>query len=259
MKPPSLVKAFALLEATATEPAGRSLAALATEVGLPKPTAHRILKALAEMGYLERTSLGVYRQTPKVWQLVSNDRAERLMAIAEPLLRQLHAVTQETVNLGVLRGDRVVYLQVLESTQPLRRVATPNSADPFHTTALGRAIASHLPADERAALVARATFEQRTPHTTMSPDAVEAILDQAAGDGYALEVDETDLGVTCVGAPILHEGLAVAAVSISVPSARATGELLNDIIVQLRRIAKHISQQLSCDKTTNQTLSAKAL
>jgi IclR family acetate operon transcriptional repressor/IclR family KDG regulon transcriptional repressor len=116
-----------------------------------------------------------------------------------------------------------------------------------------------LPADERAALVARATFEQRTPHTTMSPDAVEAILDQAAGDGYALEVDETDLGVTCVGAPILHEGLAVAAVSISVPSARATGELLNDIIVQLRRIAKHISQQLSCDKTTNQTLSAKAL
>lgn len=245
MESTSLVKALAVLEATAADPAGRSLATLAAEVALPKPTIHRILKTLVTLGYLEHTSLGVYRQTPKVQRLVSNNQTGQLAAVADPVLRRLHGSTQETVNLGVLRGDQIVYLQVLESTQPLRRVATPSSVDPFHTTALGRAIVSHLPAVEQEALVRRAKLEKRTPHTNVDPASLTGILVQAKHDGYSLEVDETDVGVTCIGAPVLQNGVALGAISISVPTARASGEALSAIIEKVCGAAQDISRRLT--------------
>ena len=168
-----------------------------------------------------------------------------MIATAEQILRTLHESTQETVNLGVLRGDQIVYLRVLESTLPLRRVATPNSVDPFHTMALGRAIVSHLPATERDGLVCRAKLESRTPHSNVDPQSLTDILQQAANDGYALEVDETDVGVTCIGAPIVEHGVALGAISISVPTVRATGEPLSHLIRQVCLASKEISERLN--------------
>ena len=244
MESTSLVKALAVLEATAVNASGRTLAALSQEVGLPKSTAHRILKTFVSLGYLDQTATGVYRQTPRVQRLVSNDPSERLAATAEQVLHDLHQSTQETVNLGVLRGDQIVYLRVLESTRPLRRVATPNSVDPFHTTALGRAIVSHLPAAERDGLIRRAKLEPRTPHSNIDPKSLAEILQQAAKDRYALEVDETDVGVTCIGAPIVENGIALGAISISVPTVRATGESLTCLIRQVCQAAQEIVERL---------------
>lgn len=244
MESTTLVKALALLEATATGPAGRSLAELATEVGLAKPTAHRILKTLTTLGYLEKTSAGIYRQTPSVKRLVSDDPTRLLLAVAEPHLLDLHERTLETVNLGVLRNDRVVYLRVLESPRPLRRVATPESVDPFHSTALGRAIAAFLPAPQRASLLQCARLEPTTSRTSTSRRALGAILDKVAREGYAVEVDETDVGVTCVGAPVLVGGVAAAAVSLSIPTARASEQLLPGLIKAVRATTDVISRAL---------------
>jgi DNA-binding IclR family transcriptional regulator len=255
MESTSLVKALGLLEALAGEPDGRSLAALATEVGLAKPTAHRILKTLTALGYLERTATGVYRQTPQMNRLISSEQHRHVLELAEPILRALHEKTRETVNLGVLRYDQIVYLQVLESTQPLRRVATKNSVDPFYSTALGRAIASHLPETQRTSLVNVARLKQRTTHTNIDRKSLVGILDQAASDGYAMEVDETDVGVTCIGAPILEQGIAIAAISLSVPTARATGDALVGLIAGVRRAATVVSDQLKAARKK----SAKAL
>ncbi len=230
MESTSLVKGLGLLEATALDPNGRLLAALAAEVGLSKPTAHRILKTLTKLGYLERAPGGIYRQSRKVQRLVCNGAIQDLLAVAEPHLKQLHERTLETVNLGVLRSDRVIYLRVLESPQPLRRVATPNSVDPFHSTALGRAIAARLAPEERESLLELAQLETNTPRTRADRKSLMAILDQVAREGYAVEVDETDVGVTCIGAAILEADVPVAAVSISVPTARAAGKQLRLLV-----------------------------
>ncbi|MCC6491777.1 MAG: IclR family transcriptional regulator [Pirellulales bacterium] len=240
MESTSLVKALGLLEATANEPAGRPLAALAAETGLTKPTAHRILKTLTMLGYLERAG-GVYRQTPKVQQLVSNDPAQRLLTMADPVLRDLHEKTLETVNLGALRFDRVVYLRVLESPQPLRRVATPDTVDPFHSTALGRAIAAHLPAAEQELLLKTARLEPSTPLTKTNHAALAATLAKVARDGYAIEADETDVGVTCIGAPIIVGGAPLAAVSLSMPTARAASKLMPKLVAAVRSAAGQIA------------------
>lgn len=243
MESTSLTKALGLLEATAGHPDGRSLADLAAEVGMPKPTAHRILKTLTALGYLERPASGVYRQSPQVQRLVSDAAVRRLVDAAARPLRDLHAKTKETVNLGVLRHDRIIYLDVIECTLPLRRVATRTS-DPFHTTALGRAIAARLPADRRSRLLARARLERRTAATISDRRRLAAEIERAAKLGYAIEESETDVGVACIGAPVCAGDEVVAAISVSLPIARLETAGRKQLIDLVRTTARTISARL---------------
>jgi DNA-binding IclR family transcriptional regulator len=244
MESTSLTKALCLLEATAGHPEGRSLADLAAEAGLPKPTAHRLLQALARLGYLDRPRAGVYRQTTSAKRLVSDHESRQLLESAGTALRDLHARTQETVNLGILRQDRVLYLEVIESTQALRRVAN-RASDPFHTTALGRAIAAFLPAPYQERLLARAKLERRTPATIASARPLKAELAKVRRQGFAIEADETDLGVTCVAAPIFAAGEVSGAMSVSVPSARAVGPYRSRLVKLVQDAARHASKRLT--------------
>lgn len=243
MESTSLTKALCLLEATAGYPEGRSLGDLAAEAGLAKPTAHRLLMALASLGYIERPASGVYRQSTAAKRLVSDAPTRRLIQAASPAINGLHAQTQETVNLGVLRHDRVLYLEVLESTHRLRRVAT-GASDPFHTTALGRILAACLPEARLDRLLTRARLAKRTPATITDVDKLRAAIVQARRQGYAIEADETDVGVTCIAAPILSGGEAAGAISVSVPSARATGVARRQLVKRVREAATRASRRL---------------
>ena len=244
MESTSLSKALGLLEATAGHAAGRTLADLAVEVGMPKPTAHRILKTLTALGYLERPHAGVYRQSPQAKRLVSDEATRRLIDAATRPLRDLHARCHETVNLGTLRHDRVLYLEMLECTLPLRRVATRTS-DPFHTTALGRAIAAFLPADRQKRLLARARLERRTSATIVDRARLVAELARVAKQGYAIETDETDVGVTCIGAPMFWGDDVAGAISVSVPSARVQAATRRQLLALVQKTARSITAALS--------------
>ena len=244
MESNSLTKALGLLEATAGHPEGRSLAELASEVGMPKPTAHRILKTLTALGYLERPASGVYRQSPQVKRLVSDAAVRRLIDAAARPLRELHAKTQETVNLAMLRHDRILYLDVLECTLPLRRVATRTS-DPFHTTALGRAIVSRLPAERRSRLLARAKLVRRTAATITDRRRLVAEIDTAATQGYAIEENETDVGVMCIGAAVCAGDDVVGAISVSLPTARLDAAGRRRLVDLVRKTARTISSRLT--------------
>ena len=210
---------------------------------MPKPTAHRILKTLTALGYLERPASGVYRQSPQVQRLVSDAAVRRLIDAASRPLRDLHAKTHETVNLGILRHDRVIYLDVLECTLPLRRVATRTS-DPFHTTALGRAIAARLPADRCSRLLARARLERRTAATISDRHRLAAEIERAAKQGYAIEENETDVGVACIGAAVCAGDEPVGAISVSLPIARLDAASRRRLVDLVRKTARTISARL---------------
>lgn len=244
MESSSLTKALGILEATAGHPDGRSLADLAAEVGVPKPTAHRILKSLTGLGYLERPQAGVYRQSPLAKRLVSDSMSRRLIEAAGDSLRELHTRTKETVNLGMLRHDRVLYLEVLECVLPLRRIAT-RASDPFHTTALGRAMAAFLPRDKQAKLLAKARLERRTPATITDRKRLLDVLAQVATQGYAIEIDETDIGVTCIAAPVFNKDAVIGAISISAPSARVTAANLERLVKLVQRAGRVASSRLA--------------
>ena len=239
-----LVKAFALLEALSAAQRAMPLATLAEQCGLAKPTAHRVLGDLARMGYVQRVSTGVYRLSEKFQRLAAG-REAALVAAAEPILEQLQARADETINLGVMRRDRVVYLRVLESRHALRRVAGPDSVDPIHSTALGRAIVSRLPESAWDRVLADVLREGRTPRTVTDPDELRRVFRRAKRNGYAEEVDENDLGVMCLAAPVCDAEGVAAAISISAPSARVDRQRRRDLIAALLESTQQLHQTLT--------------
>ena len=220
MESGTLVKAFDLLEALADRGKTATLAELAASVHLTKPTAHRILRSLLALGYVQHQPGGIYGLTPKLRWLTMGLGDRHLAAVAYPLLLRLHNDTKEEANLGVLKRGRISYISVLECSQSLRRVTDSQESDPIFCTALGRAIVAHLPIARQRQLLDSVPVEPRTPRTVTSPLEIRKILSTARSDGYAIERDQTDLGVTCIAAPVLLRGNPMAAISVSAPSAR---------------------------------------
>lgn len=240
-----LVKAFRLLETMAAEQGEKSLGELARLSRLTKPTAHRILSTLSDLGYVCHGDGGVYRLGDRLVRIVLGREQERLVSAGRAVLTALRDATGETVNLGVIQHGRVAYLLSLESTYPLRRVAGSNETHPFHCTALGRAIAANLPESQQKRLLAGYTLQRRTPHTLVDSRALRQVLEQTRAQGYAVEENETDPGVTCIGAPVFEKDRVVAAVSVSAPSSRAVGSVREELIRSIRDAAERLSTLIS--------------
>jgi DNA-binding IclR family transcriptional regulator len=242
----AIVKIFRLLEELASRESSVPLNVLARASGIPKPTAHRVLRQMCSIGYVEREAGGSYRLTSKIGYLSGPPAERQLLAASESILEELHRQLDETVNLAVLRNLDVVYLRVLETRQSLRRVVEANCVDPFHCTALGRAIVAHLPQDEVNYLLAqKKDLEKLTTETVNDPLRLREILDDVRRLGYAVERDETDIGVTCIGAPIFRNDRVIGAVSLSAPSARLRGGLENKAISAVKHTAAAMTLKLS--------------
>ncbi|TWT65327.1 IclR family transcriptional regulator [Allorhodopirellula solitaria] len=245
MESAHLVKVFAILEATAGRPEGVSLNELAALVGLPKSTAHRLLKTLCTLGYTANCGSGTYRQTGMVKRLALAANDPYWVSVADPVMRKLNKETGETINLGILRFEKIFYLHVIETTKTLRRAVSPQMSDPCFSTSLGRAIVSFLPEARQEFLLRHATIERRTPKTVIDEAEIRKILKQVKKDGFAIEEDETDIGVTCIGVPVFDsEGIA-AAISLSVPTVRIQDDNIQaKWVPQLLAGAQSISKSL---------------
>jgi DNA-binding IclR family transcriptional regulator len=254
VEPSMVVKAFRVLEALAEDYREKTLSELASTAGVAKSTAHRLLKIMADLKYVERAGAGRYRLGQRLPQMVLRQKDERLLAAAKPALDRLHYLTQETVNFGQLQHTRVVYLAVRECTQPLRHVSTPNQSHPYYCTALGRAIAAFLPPDELEGLLAQTKLDRRTPRTVGSIKALREMLAQTRKQGYAIEKDETDLGAMCVGAPVFEGSRVVAALSASTPTARVTPDICRELIDSVRTSADGVTEILRLKERPNNDL-----
>ncbi|MBA3686651.1 MAG: IclR family transcriptional regulator [Planctomycetes bacterium] len=228
-----LSKAFSLLEALPTEPPGTALADIAARTGLPKPTAHRLLRSLIELGYaVQDPASGGYRSAGRL--VAGGGRNEdRLRLRVLPIMRRLHRRFDENVNLGVLDGGTVRYLAVLETTRPLRRIVETDVSDPVHSTALGRAILAGLPVSARAEVIARCPLVARTPRTITATKDLDREIAASAQRGYAVEEEENDVGVICLAVAIPGSE-PPAAISLSLPTARCERERRAEIIAALR-------------------------
>lgn len=241
----SLGKAFHVLEVLAAADGELPLAEIVSQLGYHKPTVHRLLQDLVELGYVCRIDKGKYQLTGKLRRLTLGKLDDHLLEAADPFLRELHEQTGETVNLGVLRGTSVRYLQILESKHPFRLVADANNRDPFYSTALGRALTSALKEDDWNELIAHTKLVARTPQTVIDPEQLREIHHRAGQVGYAIEQDQNDIGVTCIGAPIRDGSEIVAAVSISIPTARFDSASQPQLIKAVQQTAAKITARLS--------------
>lgn len=216
-------RTFSVIEVMARLAAPVSLAVLTDESRLPKPTVYRILQSLRTLGYVESASVqGSYVLAERLLSLSQNDRYAGAREKALPLMRRLHRSFDETVNLGLLEGIFVNYLHVLETTQPLRWIVKPGARDPFHTTALGRAIVARFPEARQQALLRKAI-----PRAHLQRHKMQSALAATHTRGWAIDHEESAAGVVCVALSLEDWGEPCAALSISVPAQRFTPALLS--------------------------------
>jgi DNA-binding IclR family transcriptional regulator len=229
-----LAKAFEVLEAMSAAARPLTLKELTERLDLPKPTLHRILQTLVELGYVDQDhARSRYGLTLQLFRLGRSDSYEDIRERALPAMEALHRRFNETVNLGVLQGSFVYYVHAIETTQNLRWQVRPGARDPYYCTALGRAIVAFLPPARQQHLLERTEVEPRTPFTPATRAAVERALQRTARAGWAHDDQENDLGVACFGVPLLERGEAYASLSISVPRSRLTKALETDIVAAL--------------------------
>jgi IclR family KDG regulon transcriptional repressor len=217
-----LTKVLRIFDALQRSPAGLRLKQISEQTRLNKSTAYRFLSHLEREGYLIREEHGVYMLGMRLFELASASNHEStLRRIATPVLRDVLRVTGETVNLGVLHGLSVVYLEVLESGHEFRMVSRVGARQPIYSTGLGKALAAFLPPETTEKALESVEFQPFTPHTITSFVQFKEELAKIRERGFAIDNEELFLGVRCISAPILNSsGEAIAAISVAGPTSR---------------------------------------
>jgi IclR family transcriptional regulator, acetate operon repressor len=216
----------------------------AKATGLSRSATYRIADRLRGWGFLELN--------PATEALRLGSEAVRLgMAaltslevtrVAPPHLRKLADQTQETVNLAVVDGDAVVYIHKEEGTLAVKMSAQLGTRRPLHCTALGKAFLAALPPRELDSRLAGLELTRFTARTITDPTVLEAELGRIRTRGYAIDQEEVEDGVYCLGAAVRdHRQLPVAAISVAGPAYRVrakagrTGTLVAETAAAISR------------------------
>jgi DNA-binding IclR family transcriptional regulator len=231
-----VARAAAILRQLGQAPRGRSLAEIAGGVDLPRSTVHRLVKALEHEGFVVPVSAsGGFRLGPGILQLANASR-EWLVANVHPQLVALSAELGETVDLAVLSGDRVTFIDQVARPQRLQAVSAVGVSFPLHSTANGKALLAELADDEIRKLLS-SRLPRLTPHTITSFDMLMAELADVRSSGVAWDREENDLGICAVGTAIPNPFGVLTAVTVPVPASRFGGSeaRLADALLAARR------------------------
>ncbi len=239
-----LNKAFDLLDVLERD-SPLTLTELSNQSATNKVTVLRILANLETRGYVERDELGRYSLGLRLLQLgLRKSAATDLRGVAHPLMRDLRDRFDETVNLGILDGAGILYIDILESSLGLRMAATIGARDDIHSTAIGKAIASTWEQSERARSIP-VVLSSKTARTITSSVQLERELEAVRERGYSVDDEENETGARCIGAPVFdHTGSCVAAISVSGPTIRMTEDRILRIAPEVQRAAAAISERI---------------
>jgi DNA-binding IclR family transcriptional regulator len=212
-----------LLDVLAESPDAVSLKLASGKAQLHPSTAHRILTALVRDRMVERVDQGSYRLGMRLLEL--GNLVKSRISVREhalPFMRELHATTGEAVNLSVRRDDEIVYIERTSSGRSLMRVVNIIGARaPLHITAVGKLFLLEDGVEGVKTYAERTGLPAFTRNTIHALPILEKELDRVRRNGYAIDNEEAELGVRCVGAGVRDDtGVLVAGLSISSPAER---------------------------------------
>jgi DNA-binding IclR family transcriptional regulator len=225
--------------------APRGLGELAADAGLPKSTASRLLGALERNGLVEQEGLrGAFRAGPVMARFAGRGiSARRIVEAAEKPMAALADATGETINVAVAAPGGVEHLAQVESRHYLGTSHWVGRRVPYHCSANGKVLLAFA-----AAGAAEGPLEALTSRTITEPVLLASELATIRREGFATAVDELELGLSAVAAPVLDEsGRAIAALSVSGPtlrlSPRRVAELRPIVIKQARALAEQLGHR----------------
>lgn len=220
---------------------------IAQEISVHKSTAFRLLGALESRGLVEQAEeRGKYRLSFGIIRLAGGVASRLdLTQQSRPVCRRLAEEVGETVNIAVLRSHYAVNLDQVRGPAAVTTHNWVGELTPLHATSSGKVLLAHLDDLHRTRLVTAGGLEPYTPNTITSADALEKQLLQARERGYAVTVEEYEIGLNAVAAPIRsHDGEIVAAVSASGPAYRFSEERLHELAPVMIAGARDISHRL---------------
>lgn len=245
-----LKKVFDILSCFRLNPE-MTLGEITTLAKINKSTAHRLLSQMEAEGFLQRNAAGRFQIGHSLFQIgILAPHPLDLHSAANAVMVELAAQIGETVNLAILDYTKIMILNVVESQHEFRMAAKVGGRRPVHVTALGKAIVAFLSEGERDSLIEKLPMPLETPTKNSIPDLLrlKAELDLVRSRGYALDNEETVIGVQAVAAPIFGgKGEVEGSLSVSGPVIRITEERIAAIMPSVIKAADTITSRLGGD------------
>lgn len=242
----SVDRMAAVLRAVA-EAAEQPLDRIALQADLNESTALRYLLSLTKHGLIDRDdTTGLFRLGLELFRLGTQAiEARDVVALADPVMRELQARFGESINLAERQRDQVVLIRVLESRDSIFKGGRAGGTDPWHATSLGKALLGALPREDCEAILSQLALSRFTPNTKTTLAELEHDLQGSRQQGYAVDDEEVVEGLRCVGVPIRnHQGQARYGLSVSGPKSRMPYARIQEIGAALVETAGELSRQL---------------
>jgi IclR family transcriptional regulator, acetate operon repressor len=239
----SLHRALDILESLAANGGNLTVVDIASGTGLPVPTAHRLVRTLAERGYVRQLANRSYALGYRLMPLAAVANSI-VGAGATPVLSELVSEIGETANLAVLAGGEAEYIAQVPSRYAMRMFTEVGRRVELHCTGVGKALLAQLDDDAVGTIVDRRGLAPHTPHTLTTRVALLSDLREIRQRGYALDDQEQEVGVRCVAAPIPAEMLTGMAVSVSGPVTRMTDDLVKRAVPLLHSAARQLASRM---------------
>jgi IclR family acetate operon transcriptional repressor len=248
----SVARALSLLDALARAGGEATLSTLAADVGLNISTAHHLLATMMRRGYVAQgagsRSYRIGTQVLRLSQVCL--RQVDLPQRADRQLERINVSTGETVHLAVIQADTIVTVAKRHSRHAVRVDTGPlGASEAAHATACGKAILAWLTEDAIRRIVGR-KMARCTPNTITKMDVLMEELRLVRRNGYAMDREEYQPGVICIGGPIRdHTGAVVGSISASAPLMRASDEHLalikHEVVTATQSLSRELGEDLS--------------
>ena len=246
----SVHKTFAVIEQFTAEKPEWGVTELAAAMGTNKSTIYRFLADLSKLGIVYKDSVTEkYRLGLKLFELGSRVSLQSaFIDKTHPILQEVAADITETVHIAILKTNRVFYVDKVERPQGLKISSNIGSYNPAHCTGLGKVLLSFQDAEEQASILRilqQHPLQAFTPNTITDEVALLMELNRVKSRGYAIDLEEFELGLICVAVPIFNErGELVASLSASGPANRFEAEKVVDYVTTLQKGATKISEAI---------------
>lgn len=236
-------KALIVLGSLEVVKSGRTLAEISESVNMPKATVHRLLATLQRHGYVQQSANGRYALGMRLVSLgLFAATNSDLLSAGAPILDRLVLQCGETVHLGVLHGESLLYIDRREPEDAAVRLATlPSPLTSLHASACGKVLLAFGPPSLFDTVV-RQGLVKNTKHTVTDPDDLRRQLEQIRAQGYAINNQERHEGVVAVGVPVRRmDGKVVAALSAAGPIQRVDEQKVADMCALLQKAADELA------------------
>jgi DNA-binding IclR family transcriptional regulator len=244
--PPSVDRAFTILEEVAQSRRGLRLREIAIKLGAPRSSTHSLLVAMERRGYLQRNeSSGRYRFGSKVFTLANAGlKGMALREISYPILSNLMRQTGLNVHMAIMDRDHAVLIEQIVPPE-IAPMTWPGERLELHCTALGKALAAFEPEEQWSRFVHNRALPRHNENTICSRKKFLEELAITRKRGYAFDDEEVDLGVRCLGVPVFGAARdAIAAISLSGASTEVHAENAGELVKLLMSAAAQIQRAL---------------